>query len=68
MEKVTTSMLHNSIKNNWTLSQLQWSLHPPGDYEQWDGLTSLFVSLVAQDKELLKDGYIKRWYRLSTML
>ena len=61
----TTSMLHNSIKNNWTLEQLQWSLYPAGDYTEWDGLTGLFIKLVEQDKELLKDAYIKRWYALS---
>jgi 5-methylcytosine-specific restriction endonuclease McrA len=61
----TTSMLHNSIKNNWTLEQLQWSLYPAGDYTDWDGLTGLFIKLVEQDKELLKDAYIKRWYALS---
>ena len=32
----TTSMLHNSIKNNWTLDQLQWTLYPAGDYTEWD--------------------------------
>ena len=62
----TTSMLHNSIKNNWTLEQLQWKLYSAGDYTEWDGLTSLFVKLVEQDKELLRDAYIKRWYVLST--
>ncbi len=61
----TTSMLHNSIKNNWTLEQLQWSLYPAGDYEEWDGLTNLFIMLVEQNKELLKDAYIKRWYAIS---
>ena len=50
----TTSMLHNSIKNNWTLEQLNW-----------DGLTTLFVELVNADKTLLEDTYIKKWYRLS---
>ena len=61
----TTSMLHNSIKNNWTLEQLQWKLYPAGDYMKWDGLTNLFIKLVEQDKELLRDAYIKRWYVLS---
>lgn len=31
----------------------------------YDGLTELFVKLVEADNELLKDSYIKRWYRLS---
>lgn len=61
----TTSMLHNSIKNNWTLEQLQWTLYPAGNFEEWDGLTSLFIELVEQNKELLKDKYIKRWYLIS---
>lgn len=61
----TTSMLHNSIKSNWTLEQLEWKLYDPGDYSQYDGLTKLFMKLVQADEGLLKDAYIKRWYKLS---
>lgn len=61
----TTSMLHNSIKNNWTLEQLNWKLYDPGDFHAYDGLTGLFVQLVEADNQLLSDTYIKRWYRLS---
>ena len=61
----TTSMMHNLIKNNWTLEQLQWSLYPPGNIKEWDGLTQLFISLVESDKQLLNDSYIKKWYLLS---
>lgn len=61
----TTSMLHNSIKNNWTLGQLNWKLHDPGDFNTYDGMTGLFVQLVEADNQLLSDAYIKRWYRLS---
>ena len=53
------------IKNNWTLEQLQWALHPPGNIKEWDGLTQLFISLVESDKQLLNDSYIKKWYLLS---
>jgi hypothetical protein len=60
----TTSMLHNSIKSNWTLEQLQWKLYEAGSYEDWDGLTSLFVELVNANEELLKDSYIKKWYKI----
>lgn len=41
-----TSMLHNSIKNNWTLEQLNWKLYDAGNYEEWDGLTALFVDVL----------------------
>lgn len=61
----TTSMLHNSIKNNWTMEQLNWDLHEAGDYNEWDGLTSLFVELVNAVNSLLEDSYIKKWYKLS---
>jgi hypothetical protein len=59
-------MLHNSIKSNWTLAQLQWRLYDPGNYEEWDGLTELFIELVEKDVELLKDSYIERWYKISS--
>ena len=63
----TTSMLHNSIKNNWTLEQLNWELYDAGNYEEWDGLTALFIELVNSDKSLLEDSYIKKWYKLSCL-
>ncbi|MDE5801801.1 MAG: HNH endonuclease [Lachnospiraceae bacterium] len=65
--RVTTSMLHNSIKSNWTLEQLRWELKEAGNYEEWDGLTTLFVELVEADSSLLEDAYIKKWYHLSKM-
>ena len=61
----STSMLHNSIKNNWTLEQLQWELYDAGSFQEWDGLTRLFVELVEANETMLSDSYIKKWYRLS---
>lgn len=61
----TTSMLHNSIKSNWTLKQLNWQLYEAGKFEDWDGLTALFIKLVEADFSLLEDTYIKKWYGLS---
>lgn len=62
---VTTSMLNNAIKSNWTLEQLRWKLYPAGSFEEWDGLTKLFVEIVNADEQLLKDKYIKSWYNAS---
>lgn len=62
---VTTSMLHNQIKSVWTLEQLNWSLRERGDIREWDGLTQTFMKLVANDKNLLNDAYIKRWFEAS---
>ena len=61
----TTSMLNNAVKSNWSLEQLRWSLYPAGDFNEWDGLTKLFVKLVEKDELLLKDNYIKSWYNAS---
>ena len=62
---VTTSMKNNSIKNNYTIDELQWKLYPKGNIAEWDGLTSVFLKLVEKDKELLKDSYIRSWYNVS---
>lgn len=61
----STSMIHNSIKNNWTLEQLQWKLYDAGDFQDWDGLTYLFIKLVEENGSMLSDPYIKKWYKLS---
>ena len=53
--RATTSMLHNAIKSNWILEQLNWTLCDPGDFKEYDGLTSLFIKLVKKDKELFKE-------------
>lgn len=58
-------MLHNSSKNNWTLEQLQWKLYDAGNFQDWDGLTDLFIKLVEQNDSMLADPYIKKWYKLS---
>lgn len=62
---VSTSMLHNSIKSNWSIEQVGWKLFKPGNIEKWDGLTDLFIKLVELDSDLLGDNYIKKWYKIS---
>jgi hypothetical protein len=42
---VTTSMLYNSIKSNFTLDELGWSLHPVGKLDEWDGQIHLVPRL-----------------------
>ena len=41
----TTSMLANQAKLHWTLDELGWTLHEPGDLHNWDGLTDWFFSV-----------------------
>ena len=62
---ITTSMLHNQIKSNWTLEQIGWSIKENLADESWDGLTKDFVRYVDEYPELLKDTYIAKWYKES---
>jgi hypothetical protein len=62
---VSTSMLRNSAKANWTLEELGWSLHPPGSLSEWDGLLAWFLGFAEADKRVLKDKYISRWRRAA---
>ena len=62
---VTTSMKNNSIKSNYTVEEIGWTLYPKGNMEEWDGLTQIFIKLVDNNRELLNDRYIKTWYGVS---
>ena len=62
---VSTSMLRNSAKANWTLEELGWSIHPPGDMTQWDGMLAWCMEFAKKDNEIIKDKYIRRWYRAA---
>jgi hypothetical protein len=59
---VTTSMLRNAAKANWTLEELGWSLYPAGSPGAWDGLTAIFVEFVDSERSVLEDAYLRRWY------
>lgn len=58
---ITTSMIRNSAKANWTLEEIGWTIKEKGDLEEWDGLTSIFLELVKKNIHLRKDRYIRRW-------
>jgi hypothetical protein len=58
---VTTSMVRNSAKSNWTLEELRWQLYPPGTLSGWDGLTEWCLTYTTQHPEALRTPYVKRW-------
>ena len=64
---VTASMLSNQAKDQWTLDDLGWELHPPGAVAEWDGLSRWLVAYLAANPPMLADadephrGYIRRW-------
>jgi hypothetical protein len=59
---VTTSMLRNSAKANFTLDELGWPLYPPGDMKDWDGLLGWFVDQVKANRAVLNDRYLREWF------
>lgn len=65
---VTTSMINNAIKSNFTLEQLGWTLKDKGDIKDWDGLSKIFINLVENDKSLLRIGRIKSYYAATKEL
>jgi len=60
---VSTSMINNGVKANYTLEELNWKLHPRGNLDKWDGMTMWFRDYVSENRSLLKDKYIDTWYR-----
>jgi hypothetical protein len=58
---VSTSMLKNAAKANFTLAELGWSLHPPGDLAKWDGLTSWFMDQIGKSGGPTPSPYIRQW-------
>lgn len=63
---VSTSMLRNSAKANWTLEELGWQLRPPGDFSRWDGLMGWFLEFIGRNPAHMADNYIKRWHRAAS--
>ena len=62
---VSTSMVYNSAKSNFTLEQIGWKLKDKGDIKDWDGLSGYFIKTVEKDKSLLEINAIKSWYTVT---
>jgi len=62
---VTTSMVRNAAKSNWTLEELGWTLKPIDTVSSWDGLIGWFVDYVRVRPEDRSDKYIERWLRAA---
>lgn len=62
---VTTSMLHNSAKANWTLKDLRWPTSRAAVVSDWDGLLPWFLRMFEQSELLRGDSRIRRWHRAA---
>lgn len=64
---VTSSMMRNQAKNQWTLDDLGWKLQPRGAVAEWDGRSRWLVNYLAANASVLAKaaephrGYIRRW-------
>jgi hypothetical protein len=58
---VTTSMVLNAAKANFTLEELGWTLHQPNNDNRWDGLTGWFLRQTNLMVELRANPYLRRW-------
>jgi hypothetical protein len=59
-------MVRNAAKSTFTLEELGWSLHPPGNIAEWDGLTGRFVARVKVDPSISTDLYLRQWCAAAT--
>lgn len=62
---VTTSMMRNSAKSNWTLQELGWTLLELPLERAWDGLITWFVRYLKEDQSHFDDGYIRKWHNAA---
>lgn len=58
---ITTSMIRNSAKSNWTIEEIGWKLLNPGQLNEWDGLVHYFLELTNKNPEYEKDKYVRDW-------
>lgn len=64
---VTTSMVRNSAKGNWTLAELGWSLQAPGSFKDWDGLIHWFLEYTNDHPKLIAATSMRQWHRAATL-
>jgi hypothetical protein len=64
---VTTSMVKNDSKANFTLQELGWRLFPGRSDSNWDGLTGWFSDELERRPNLLNDAYVRKWERALRM-
>ena len=64
----TTSMARNSAKMNWTLDELGWQMHPPGEFRAWDGMLHWFVEYTEIHPIALENASVRQWRRAATQV
>ncbi|MDO9341828.1 MAG: HNH endonuclease [Bacteroidales bacterium] len=58
---ITTSMIRNSAKSNWTLEEIGWKLYDKGQLDNWNGLVNYFIDLTNKNPDYERDNYVSDW-------
>jgi hypothetical protein len=58
---ITTSMIRNSAKSNWTIDEIGWKLQDKGQLSDWNGLVDYFIKLTDKKPDYEKDNYVSDW-------
>lgn len=58
---ITTSMIRNSAKSNWTIEEIGWNLLDKGNLKDWDGLINIFLELCKRNPEFEQNKYVREW-------
>jgi hypothetical protein len=59
---VTTSMLMNSIKSNFLISDIGFKLYERGNIENWDGMTAWYKEYIKNNSNILNDKSVHQWH------
>ncbi|MEQ1831485.1 MAG: HNH endonuclease [Candidatus Eisenbacteria bacterium] len=62
---LTTSMLRNAAKANWTLSELGWPEERAPLARDWDGLLPWFCREFERNERLRGEPYLRAWYLVA---
>ena len=65
---VTTSVAHHSARMSRTLEELGWTLVPPGDAAEWDGMMRWFLEFAESHPEVLAYSSVRQWQRAANRL
>jgi hypothetical protein len=60
---LTASMARNCAKQNWTIEELGWEIHDPGDWRTWDGLLRWSLSFSESHPDVLSDRNLAVWVK-----
>lgn len=60
---VTTSMLMNSIKSNWTIEEVEFRLYEKGDLSKWDGMTKWYREYIEKRGTPEIDDTFMKWHK-----